>query len=337
MRSSYDFTDSLEIMQSMPLVSVIILNWNGVKFIQKCLDSVLASDYSNLEVIVSDNGSVDGSEELIKRDYPQVILIENKRNLGFCEGNNIAIERSKGDIVILLNNDTEVDKNWIKEIVRIAQNPEVGIIGCALYFAHTKFIETAGFCIHPSGRNILKYTRLQEVDYVSGGALAVKRSVLERIGLLDPFFFAYCEDMDLCYRAKKGGYKVVMAYNAIVHHYGSQSWRRMPIKQMYLSERNRLYFIFKHFQGLRILKTLTYYEFLYFLMALKKVVTGKTVPKRMDIINSNSYSVHGELFKTMLHMLALRLMAFVLLLIWPLYWSVITARYQPKQRVGLKR
>jgi GT2 family glycosyltransferase len=94
MRSSNDFTDSYEIMQSMPLVSVIILNWNGVKFIQKCLDSVLASDYSNLEVIVSDNGSVDGSEELIRRDYPQVILIENKRNLGFCEGNNIAIGRA---------------------------------------------------------------------------------------------------------------------------------------------------------------------------------------------------------------------------------------------------
>jgi GT2 family glycosyltransferase len=333
MCSSDDITGSFETMQNMPLVSVIILNWNGVKFIQKCLDSVLASDYSNLEVIVSDNGSVDGSQELIKRDYPQVILIENKRNLGFCEGNNIAIQRSRGDIVILLNNDTEVDKNWIKEIVRIAKNPEVGIIGCVLYFAHTKFIETAGFCIHPSGRNLLIYTRFQEVDYVSGGALAVKRSVLERIGLLDPFFFAYCEDMDLCYRAKKGGYKVVMAYTAIVHHYGSQSWRRLPIKQMYLSERNRLYFIFKHFQGLRILKTLTYYEFLYFLMDVKKVITTKTVPQRRNIIYDGPHFFTGELLKTVLQKLALHLIAFILLLIWPAYWSAIRVRYQPKQRV----
>ena len=209
-------------MKAFPLVSVIILNWNGMKLIEKCLDSVFLSDYFNIEVIVSDNGSVDRSNELIKKKYPRVTLIENKRNLGFCEGNNVGIECSKGEIVILLNNDTIVDKDWIKEIVGIAENPKVGIIGCVLYSADTSIVETSGFGAHASGRNIFSHIKesrcssqaFDDVDYVSGAALAVKRSVLDQIGLLIPFFFAYGEDMDLCFRAREVGYRVVIAYDA---------------------------------------------------------------------------------------------------------------------------
>jgi GT2 family glycosyltransferase len=262
-----DAETSIADKKKQPLVSVIILSWNARSFLEKCLDSVLKTDYPTLEVIVSDNGSSDGSPELVRQRYPSVILIENKMNLGFSEGNNVAIQHSSGDIVILLNQDTLVDKAWVGEIVKVAKEPSIGILGPKIYCSESNVIQAAGFYLYPSGHHLARgafqedvgqFDQVVDVDYVMGAALAIKRPVIERIGLLDPDFFAYYEEVDWCYRAKEVGYKVTVVPRASVYHYGSISWGRNPFKQMYLNERNRIRFIIKHSKGTKLLRHLIF-------------------------------------------------------------------------------
>jgi GT2 family glycosyltransferase len=240
-----------------PLVSVIILNWNGADYLGRCVASVLETDYPTnlLEVIVVDNGSTDNSAKSVKKMYPKVKLVENRRNLGFCIGNNIGIKIASGDLIILLNNDTIVDKAWIKNLIQQARDPKVGVIGCKLFFPRTKVIQAVGFRMKFTGYIEIigsgeidhgQFNTTIDLDYVSGAALAIKKEVLTKIGLLDPRFYAYGEDADLCYRARKAGYLVTCS-KAVVYHYGSISWNRFPIRKLYLNIRNNLRLIRKHY------------------------------------------------------------------------------------------
>jgi GT2 family glycosyltransferase len=274
---------------------VIILNWNGGNYLIKCVNSVMKTDYPSdlLEVIIVDNGSTDGSARLAKKMFPQVKLIENEKNLGFCIGNNIGIKNSSGDIIILLNNDTIVDKDWIKEILKCAQDPEVGIIGCRLYFPGTKIIQSLGFkmkflgfyeSIGAGQEDTGQFYDVGYVDYVSGAAMAIKREVLNRIGLLDPAFYAYHEDVDLCYRARRAGYKVVTS-NAIVYHYGSLSWNKLPARKIYLAERNKIYFVLKHYSPKKLLRYMFEYPIRSFSINLCKYIRGETVLQKLLTLN----------------------------------------------------
>lgn len=315
--------------RTLPLVSIIVLNWNKRKYLKRCLDSVLNTDYPRIEIMISDNGSTDGSVELINKEYHSVILIENTTNLGFCEGNNVAIKRAKGDIVVLLNNDTWVDKNWIKEIVKAASDPKVGVIGCKLFFADTNVIQSLGYHLHLLGhhinRGLLKVDdekfeteKVTAVDYVTGSALAIKRSVISKIGLLDPTFYAYFEDADWCYRAKDAGYKVVVAPKAIVHHFGSVSWNNFSFKKVYLTERNRFYFILKHYYGLTLLKALTLHDLKYICQLIKTELRAKsltddlteqkTTRKYADLVNRSNYR---EFAKAILNWVGAKFLAYL--------------------------
>lgn len=278
-----------------PLVSVIILNWNGEKVIRECIDSVLRTDYSRFEVIVVDNASSDSSKDIIRSLYPHVKLIEEEKNLGWCMGNNVGIKEAKGDIIVLLNNDTIVDRNWIKEIVKKAVDPKVGIIGCRLYFPRSNVIQSLGFrevflgnyeSIGAGQIDNGQFGDVEDVDYVSGAALAVKREVLEKIGLLDPNLLAFHNDVDICLRAKKAGYRVVTS-NAKVYHYGSFSWNQFQVeKKILLSHRDRLYFIVKHY-GIRALpRYLLEYTIKSFHYDLSRFIRGGTVAQKLESLKS---------------------------------------------------
>lgn len=284
--------------ENYPLVSVVILNWNGGDYLRRCVNSVLETDYPRnlLEVIVVDNGSTDGSARSAKKMYQQVKLIENRRNLGFCVGNNIGIKRASGDLIVLLNNDTIVDKDWIKEILKKASDPKVGIVGCRLYFPGTKIIQTLGFrvkflgCWESIGAGQMdngQFDDTEDVDYVSGAAIAIEREVIDKIGLLDPEFYAYCEDADWCYRAEKVGYRVVIS-NAIVYHYGSMSWDRLPLKKAYLANRNHLYFIMKHYSPKTLLRYAFGYPIRSFKIDLCRFIRGETVLQRVKTQSKNT-------------------------------------------------
>jgi GT2 family glycosyltransferase len=307
-------------------ISVIILNWNGGDYLIRCVDSIMKTDYPNdlLEVIIVDNGSTDGSAKLAKKMFPQVKLIENERNLGFCIGNNIGIKNSSGDIIILLNNDTIVDKDWIKEILKCAQDQKVGIIGCRLYFPGTKIIQSLGFrmkflgyweSIGAGQEDKGQFNNIECVDYVSGAALAIKREVLDKIGLLDPIFYAYREDADLCYRARRAGYKIVTS-NAIVYHYGSLSWNKLPARKIYLVERNKIYFILKHYSPKKLLRYLFEYPIKSFKVNLCKYVRGEsvlqktaTLNKVQDLRKTSVIALSNEILRLTMFFIALLLIA----------------------------
>jgi len=304
-----------------PKVSVVILNWNGKKYLKNCLDSVLKTDYHDLEIIVVDNASTDGSQQLVKKCYPQVILIENEKNLGFCVGNNIGIKHASGDLIILLNNDTIVDKGWVKEILKCAQDAKVGIVGCRLYFPGTKIIQSLGFKMRFLGywENIGagqedngQFGKAGRVDYVSGAALAVKREVLDKIGLLDPAFYAYVEDCDLCYRAKRAGYKVVTS-NAIVYHYGSLSWNKFSVKRMYLIQKNKIYFLLKHYPPKNLLRYVFEYPIRSFKIDLCRFIRGESVAQKFALTKKKKRL--RTILTTILNSLASRTIMFVFALL----------------------
>lgn len=235
--------------------SVIIPVWNGREYLPACLDALLAQEYPDFEVIVVDNASVDGSADLVAERYPQVRLIRNVRNLGFAGACNIGIRSAEGDIFVLLNQDTFVENQWITALLAAFTETDAGIVGCKIFSAADRSLQHAGGGIHEIlgvpfhfGKNdpcIQNWETPREVDYVTGAAMAIHRSVVERIGLLDERFFpAYYEDVDFCFRARAAGYKVLYWPQAIVFHYESAS---IPERtRWFYFQRGRIRFVLKH-------------------------------------------------------------------------------------------
>ncbi|MEJ0020994.1 MAG: glycosyltransferase family 2 protein [Candidatus Doudnabacteria bacterium] len=243
-------------------LSVIILNYNTKDFLQKCLGSVFASlTNSQFEVIVPDNGSIDGSIEMVKNNFPQVKLIENNANLGFSAGNNVALRQALGRYCLLLNSDTEVKPDTLDLSIKYMDaHQDVGVMGCKVLLPDGKlheasrrrfpnpanaFLRLFGFRKF-SGYNYqnIPVDREMEVDSVVGAYLLIRKSVMDKIGLLDEEFFMYGEDLDWCWRVKEAGFKVVYYPGAEITHflYGSSKavafrsvrWAHTAMKIFYL-------------------------------------------------------------------------------------------------------
>ncbi len=247
---------------SDPFVSVVVLNWNGIEDTVECLNSLREMDYPNFETIVVDNGSTDGSQERIKREFPEVSLIENHKNLGVGEGNNVGIRHALGkgaEYIFLLNNDAIVDPQVLQELINVAENDRmIGIAGPLIYFYDdpTK-IQSAGLHIDfrdavcrlrgYKRRDTGDYSKMEEVNSASGCGMLVKKSVIQKVGLLDPEYFAYGDDIDWSLRTKKAGFKVVFVPQAKMWHKGSMSTGgRYTVPRSYLFGRATVLFIKKH-------------------------------------------------------------------------------------------
>lgn len=232
------------------MTSIIIVSWNVKELLQKCLKSIFdASEDFDFEVFVVDNASADGSVEMAREKFPQVILIANKKNLGFAKANNLAIKQSIGDYVLLLNPDTELMDNSIKKIVEfLCDNPEIGILGPKLLNPDKTW--------QPSTRRfpniwnqlaiILKLPRIfprildkylmrdfngrtaREVDQVMGAAFLIRREVINKIGFLDERYFIWFEEVDYCKMAKKENFKIYYWPGAEIIHYGGESFAKLP-------------------------------------------------------------------------------------------------------------
>jgi len=248
-------------MTNPPLISIIILNWNGKKFLKKCLTSIIDTTYQNYEIIVVDNGSSDESIELIENEFPYVKLIKNNENLGFSKGNNIGIKNSKGNYLLILNNDTEIlDKNWLNNAIKIFESDkEIGIVGCKLIYPNGKLQHAGGKFnfLKPSvsilkgnkeDSNKIEYNEEGVVDWVCGAAMFVKREVIEKIGMFEEMFSpAYYEDTDFCMRVRKAGYKIVYAPTIEILHYESPSKKQYKSEYMdYILARNDTLFLLLH-------------------------------------------------------------------------------------------
>ena len=211
-------------------LSVVIPNWNGARFLAPCLDSLRAQTLDNIEVILVDNASSDGSRELVKSAYPETRLIELEENRGFTGACNIGLEAAHGDIVALLNNDTEVDQAWAARVVKALESrTDAGMVASKmLLFDRRDRFHTAGDYFTTDGRAgnrgawELDRGQYDEGEYVfsaCGGSAVYRRSMLQDIGALDDDFFFLLEDVDLAWRAQLAGYKVWYEPRAIVYHH----------------------------------------------------------------------------------------------------------------------
>lgn len=241
-----------------PLVSLVVLTWNGKAYLEKCLQSLMSLRYPNYEVIVVDNGSSDGSPNMVKRNFQKVKLIVNKRNLGFAKGNNIGIKASSGDLIVLLNNDVVADPFWLSELVKtVFHSPNIGMAsGIVLQSKPSDVIWSAGMKIDAFtgfawrigyGEKFKQLKKVEDIDYFSGCALLVKKEVITKIGLLDEGYFFYGEDADWNFCARRAGFDCQFAPLAIVWHEGSATRKRIPREGYYWYNRSAFKLYFKHF------------------------------------------------------------------------------------------
>ncbi len=212
-----------------PLVSVVIPNWNGAHHLPTCLDALRAQTYPRREIIVADNASTDGSRALLAERYPEVRLVALPDNRGFTGACNAGMRAAGGTIIVLLNNDTEADPDWLSEVVAaFERHPEAGIVASKmlLFDDRTRF-HTAGDLYRVDGRLVNRgvwetdtgqYDREEYVFSACGGSAAYRRAMLDDIGLLDDDFFFSAEDMDLAWRAQLAGYRCVYVPRAVVYH-----------------------------------------------------------------------------------------------------------------------
>lgn len=214
-----------------PLISVVIPNWNGKKFLTGCLDSLATQTYEPIEIVIVDNGSKDGSVEFLKENYPHVKLVTFPVNTGFSPAVNAGIKASTGVMVALLNNDTVVDPRWMEEfVIAMDEHPEVGSAGCKMlaYDDHS-LLDGAGDGYRRGGlpgrighkeRDTGRFDRKRYLLGACGGAALYRRELFDDIGYFDEDYFAYLEDVDLGLRAQAAGFKCIYAPKAIVYHLG---------------------------------------------------------------------------------------------------------------------
>ncbi len=218
-----------EISPGAPRLSVVIPNWNGAHHLPTCLEALRRQTYPNLEVIVADNASTDGSRELLSRDYPEARVLPLPENRGFTGACNAGMQAAAGEFVALLNNDTEVDRGWSAALVdAFGRHPEAGLVASKmLLFDRREYFHTAGDLYRVDGRLANRGVwekdegQYNQEDYVfsaCGGSAAYRRTMLQEIGFLDDDFFFSCEDMDLAWRAQLAGYRCLYTPNAVVYH-----------------------------------------------------------------------------------------------------------------------
>jgi GT2 family glycosyltransferase len=212
-----------------PLVSIIIPNWNGAHHLPDCLSSLRKQRYPRFEVILVDNGSTDESLTLLARDYPKARVIPLSENRGFAPACNLGMRAARGEILVLLNNDTKVDPGWLGALVAtFERHPEAGAVtGKMLLFDRRDHLHTAGDFYRldgtPGNRGVWQRDEGQfdeEVPVFSacGGSAAYRRTMLDEIGLLDEVFFFSCEDVDLGWRAQLAGWPCIYTPEAVVYH-----------------------------------------------------------------------------------------------------------------------
>lgn len=239
-----------------PLVSVIIVNFNGRKFLQDCLSSLLRQSYSPFEVILVDNASHDGSVEFVREHFPQVRILVEKVNLGFAGGSNAGIREAQGEFILTLNNDTITDPRFIENLVRpMTSDSHLGMCASKMLFPDGR-INSTGICISRSGaawdrgifeQNSGQYDNEDEVFGPCAGAALYRRAMLDEIGLFDEDFFIYMEDVDLAFRARLAGWECRFIPAAkVIHIMGGSSGIHSDLSVFY-GNRNLLWNAIKNF------------------------------------------------------------------------------------------
>jgi len=244
------------------LVSVVVVNFNGKKFLDDCLSSLDHQTFRNFEIILVDNGSSDASVAFARERYPDVKIVDNGANLGFAGGTNSGIRVANGEYIFTLNNDTIADPHMLEEIIRPMQmDSSVGVCGSKMLLQDGRINSTA-ICISRSGAawdrgmeevDKGQYDKQEEVFGACAGAALYRRSMLDEIGLFDEDFFLYTEDVDLAFRSRLAGWRCMYVPSArVVHIHGGTAGPGSETA-VYFLNRNLLWYIIKNFPPLVLL------------------------------------------------------------------------------------
>ena len=257
-------------------VAVVILNWNGKKFLEKFLPSILANNPANSQIVVADNASTDDSVSFLTSNYPQVTIIQNTANGGFAKGYNDALKHVNAEYYVLLNSDVEVTPHWIEPLIKLMDD-DISIAACQpkiKNYNKKKYFEYAGsaggfidkygypFCRGRILENIEEdegqYNDTREVFWATGACLFIRAKYFHQAGGFDEDFFAHMEEIDLCWRLKNFGYKIMYCADSEVYHVGGGTLNKTSSYKTFLNFRNNLLMILKnHPPGYLYLKLLT--------------------------------------------------------------------------------
>ena len=243
-----------------PLVSIIVINYNGFSLLKDCFSSLKNLTYPSdcIEFIMVDNGSSDKSLLLMKEHFPDVKIIENKKNLGFAEPNNMAASMAEGEYLAFINNDMKVSPDWLIKLVEAIRNspPDVICVGSKILNWHGETVQFAGGGLAFDGRGF-ELSSLPEhketyppILFACGGAMLIKRDVFIKLGGFDPKYFAYFEDVDLGWRLWITGYRVLLVPDSIVYHHHQKTGSAIfSLEQkIFLGERNCFYSMIKNYE-----------------------------------------------------------------------------------------
>jgi len=276
-------------LDKYPLISIITVNYNHSETTMELIESLSNISYPNIEIIVVDNASPNDNPKRIKEKYPRITLIESVLNYGFAGGNNLGIMAARGEYVLLLNNDAEVEPHFLEALVlKFQDNPDIGAISPKIkYYYDNDTFQYAGFTeinkwtirnktIGENEKDIGQYNEDRETAYAHGAAMMIPMKVIKEVGMMSYEFFLYYEEADWCLRIRKAGYKVFYVHNSVVFHKVSvTTGNNSQLKTHYLS-RNRIVFMRRNIHGLTFVVALLYQ----FLIAISKngfvfLITGE--------------------------------------------------------------
>ena len=248
---------------SKPLVSIIIVNYNGLELLKKCLMSLSKIQFTNYEIILVDNNSSDNSVNYITKNFPQIILIKLDENKGFAEPNNIASKIAKGKYLLFLNNDTIVTENFLTELLNVIKNNEKVAICQSLLLKPGGEIDSCGDFIDPLGvvyssKTIPKTE--QEISSAKGACMLIRKVIFDELNGFDEKFFVSFEDVDICWRAWILGYRVLVIPTSTVFHSGGSTIKKIKSEIAFHGFKNQLAMKVTNFEpGLSVKKMLLFF------------------------------------------------------------------------------
>ncbi len=252
-------------------IAIVILNWNGRALLEEFLPSVIATDYPQASVWLADNASTDDSVEFVKQHYPQVKLVVLDKNWGFAEGYNKALQQIEADYYLLLNSDVEMTPDCVSKVMtELQKDPSVGAAQPKILAQKQKtHFEYAGACggfldkwgysfcrgriFDTVEEDILQYQQKMEIAWAGGCAIFVKSTLYHKLNGLDADFFAHFEEIDLCWRLRRAGYKVMVYPQATVYHVGGATLSSGSPRKTYLNFRNNLAMLIKNLPTSKLL------------------------------------------------------------------------------------
>jgi hypothetical protein len=270
----------------LPTVSVLIVNWNGRRWLESCLPALAEQHFRQFEIIVVDNASEDDSVAWLAEHWPEVRVLTQSQNTGFASANNRGIEAARGSWIATLNNDTVVEADWLASLVAAADGPEVGMVASLVVFwDDPDRVDAAGIEVDVSGmawnrghgRPVEEVPAPIEVFGPNAAAALYRRQMLAEIGAFDEEFFAYYEDVDLAWRARRAGWRCRYAPAAVVRHWHSATGGQLPWLKSYLISRNKLWTLTKNYDGRHLLVRLPFIALVDLAALLYRLATDRNL------------------------------------------------------------